>query len=189
MLLDPVQIAGDAGEDGGVVLLAASRGSERGKTDLDLVGGQDQRTTGVTVAGRHASRSGDTDVRVTDGGVVGALAFAVGNDLHVGVLEVGGDGAGRVGSASPSGGDNLITIIGGVVGLVLGQLDVMNGAAVVHVRNADQGDVVPKGTAVPVGVQDDVVLGNMVLDLGARANGAAQVNLDGINAERRRINC
>jgi len=182
VLLDPAQVAGDAGKDGRVLLLAASRGSEGGETDLDLVGGQNQRATGVAVAGGHAGGSGHADVRVANGGVVGALALAVGDDLHVGILQVGGHGAGGVGGAAPAGGDDLIVVVGGVAGLLLGQLNVVDGAAVVHVRDADQGDVVPQGAAVPVGVDDDLVLGHEVLNLGAGANGAAQVNLDGVNA-------
>lgn len=181
VLLDPVQVEGGAGEDGGVLLLAARGRAEGGETNLDLAVGKDQGATRVAVAGGNAGGGVDADVGLTDGGEVGALALAVGDDLHVGELQASGHAGGFVGGAAPARGDHLFAIVGGVVGLVLGQLNPVDGGAELHAGNADQGDVVPQSAAVPVGVDDDVLLGDKVLDLGAGADRAAQVNLDGVN--------
>lgn len=178
MFLDPFAVAGHTGEHSRVLLLATGRRSERGQTNLDLVGGQHQWATGVAVAGGYSRGGRDADVRVADGGVVSLLARGVGDDLHVGVLQAGSHAGGGIGGAAPAGGDHLITIVGGIAS---GQLYVVDGSAVVHVRDADQRDVVAQSAAVPIGVDDDVLLGNVVLDLGAVADSAAQVNLDGVN--------
>lgn len=92
-----------------------------------------------------------------------------------------GNTAGRVGCAAPAGSDNLIVGVGRVVGFQAGQLNGTDGAAVVHRWDADQRDVVQQSPAVPARVDDDVILVDGVLNLGARAHSAAQVNGDGIN--------
>lgn len=60
--LDPVQVAGGAGEGSWVTLLATGGSTEGGKTDLDLGAGKDQWAARVTVAGGLAVGGGNADV-------------------------------------------------------------------------------------------------------------------------------
>lgn len=67
------------------------------------------------------------------------------------------------------------------MGFQAGQLNGTDGAAVLHRWDADERDIVQQSPAVPARVDDDVFLVDGVLNLGAGADGAAQVNGNGIN--------
>lgn len=181
MVLDPVQVAGDTGEGSWQLLLATGRRAEGGQTDLLLAVLEHQWAARVTVAGGNGGWGGHTDVGGTDGQTIGLPASVVRDDSHVGVLQMSGNRAGGVGGAAPAGGNDLIVNISGVVGLQTGQLNGTDGVAEVGVWNANEGNVVRESLGVPAGMDDDVVLADAVLNLGARADGAAQMNIDGID--------
>lgn len=91
---------------------------------------------------------------------------------------------GGVGGAAPAGSNGLIIDISGVVGLQTGQIDGTDGVVEIGVWNADEGDVVQHSLGIPALMDDDAVSAYGVLDLGASADGAAQMNIDGINTVR-----
>lgn len=186
MVLDPIEVAGHTGEGSWQLLLAAGRGAEGGQTDLNLVGSEHQGAARVAVAGGNGSWGRHTDVGGADGGAIGLHARCVRDDLHVSVLQMGSNAAGRVGGAAPAGGDDLIINVAGVVGLLAGQVDGTNGVAVIHMRNTDQGDVVQQSPGVPALVDDDVILADAVLNLGGIAVSAAQMDIDGVDTKLRK---
>jgi len=132
------------GIDTGVVGVSASV-SPGDNTDEDSAG--DQWATGVTLAGILAAGSsadhGAADLATVSVG--GGSTLALANDVHVHVLQLGGDGAGSVGESAPSG-DGGRSAVGGVGASQTDGLD--GGAEGQGAVDLDDGNVVDHGVGV-----------------------------------------
>jgi len=132
------------GIDTGVVTGSASV-SPGDDTNKDSTG--DQRATGVTLAGILAAGSsadhGALDLATV--AVAGGCAPALADDVHVDVLQLGGNGAGSGGLGAPAG-DGGSSAVGGVGA---SQTDGLYGGAEAQgAAQLDDGDVVDHGVGV-----------------------------------------
>jgi len=173
VVADPVQVSGDAAEDGGSTRLAASGGSEGGHSDQAVAVVCNQGATRVASAGGLASVSVDADHVVVER--PGAAAITLGNDLDIDGLEPVGQWAAIVGAA-PSGGHGPPSGVVLVAVVVAGQLNLVDQAPEVDVRGTDQGDVVVQVAAVVVVVLDDVATAHPVGVLGLGADAGSVVD-------------
>lgn len=186
VILDPVQVGGDSGENSWEVLLAAQRQTEGGGTDqiVDVAFLVNQRTARVTLAGGLAALGAHADDFVGDEAHPVLVAPLGAHDGLLHVAQHGRDSVRLVAVQTPARGDGQLISIGGIATVLLGQSG--GSDAIVELQlsgQLDQGNVVDDQLGIPVLVHNDAAL----LHMDAVLSGLLLLDLGGAHIDGHRI--
>jgi len=173
--LDPIAIVSDTGESSWCARLATISGSKGGGTDEDTI--ESQWAAGITLAGGGLVGGVNAeDPAGHDQASEGFLAFGVGDDGKVHVLQIARHGGGLVGGETPSGGNSGLSLVGGVAVGDGRQANLVHGSREGHGRSLDQGDVVADGQSQVAFVLPELRAADDLGELGASTDSGTVVD-------------